>query len=244
MHDDFFKIIGCLRAVSVFYRTRKLDGTPTSRPSAGAVNCAGTLDGISDSLCRLSFDLEAAENAFQAGWRTKRQAFAGALWAFHIARGASGRNGEAVINRLIRTFDAAVRDPGDSMPGRAVLNETRRLIAGGPGAATRTAATALKRVLDELEVFQAAYETAHEIFSLDVGTPAGEYITLYPDLSAATVPWKALDERLREILGFLLRSAKNGGQGGPGNDPTPSWGGVATSGSSSSSGGGSGSTPP
>ena len=61
MHDDFFKIIGCLRAVSVFYRTRKMDGTPTARPSAGAVSCANTLDGISDSLCRLSFDLEAAE---------------------------------------------------------------------------------------------------------------------------------------------------------------------------------------
>lgn len=252
MHDDYYKMTGCMRAVSVYFMTRRRDGTlrTSGGPSAAVRSYATQLDDIADALLQIGFDLEAAESVYRKAWSDEKTRVFNAIRAVHTAAGSASKMpaaGGVALQRLTATFDRAVTNPGDGADGHAFLDaisiaiaDTERAVqSSAPFLAVtgRVNATVmrLKDILSILKQAQDAYDDAFSTMRTNLMGQAGAFVRHYPRLQSQVTPWSTMDERLRQLMDFINKSADAGRGGGTGGNSTPSWGTVATSGSSSTS---------
>lgn len=252
MHDDFYKMIGCLYAESFLAKTRN-----AQLQSAGSTTAADTaslgLTAVAERLLSAAFNFEIPENIFQKEWTTQRGPITTAITGFAAVAGRYNRMPVAggSLNREYKQL-LDVTNPGTGENARRFIEGIARrtqqtLTAAGQNATPSllTLRDALKDLLLRMEValndFEFALETMHRAFT----DAADDYLQLYPSLATSVRPWSAQDERLRQMMDFLFASAQSGVGQGPGGTSTPSWGSTGTLGSSSSSsssGSGSGSS--
>lgn len=249
MHDDFYKMTGCMHAVSTYFRTRRRDGTrfTTTGPTRVVQAFADRLDKITEELLQIAFEMEAAENIFQKAWEAEQTGVFAALVSVHRAAGSASRMpaDPLSLQRMRILWGRVLANPGDGTDGKAFTDALRLGIqdtesvftgAGRPAvivASYNTSITKLKDILTRLRAALDDYYAAFSVMRNGLMGQADAFVLLYPKLELQVTPWSGMDERLRELMKFMERSAKAGIGGGPGDTSTPSWGSVATSGSSS-----------
>ena len=115
MHDDFYKMTGCMHAVSVYFMTRRKDGSPQTSPNRVIQIRAAKLNSIASALLQISFDMEAKENVFQKLWGAEKANVNNAIDGVHTAAGAASHMPPPLDLRrriLSDTFNRAAANPG------------------------------------------------------------------------------------------------------------------------------------